>query len=93
MSIPDTMQTVTQLLLPDDKAYLKQQLKPVPAEHRLKVYRQYCEVWQRAADAEPDEIRRENVARRAANIWLREHAAGYLLAVLQQQDEFLEVAA
>lgn len=59
----DTLQTVTALLLPDDKAYLKQQLEPVTAEHRLKVYRQYCEVWQRAADAEPNETRRDNAGR------------------------------
>ena len=84
MSTPDTMQTVTQLLLPDDKAYLKQQLKPVPAEHRLKVYRQYCEVWQRAADAEPDEIRRDNVGRRAANAWIRTNGLLWLAGELAE---------
>ena len=89
----DQVQAVTQCLLPDDKVYIRQQLEPIPKPHHMTVYREYCAVWHRAAAAEPNEIRRENVARRAANIWLREHAAGYLLAVLQQQDEFLEVAA
>ena len=91
MSTPDTMQTVTQLLLPDDKAYLKQQLKPVPAEHRLKVYRQYCEVWQSAAAAEPNEIHRDNAGRRAANIWIRTNGLLWLAGELAAQQN--EVAA
>ncbi|MCB1717632.1 MAG: hypothetical protein KDK05_21105, partial [Candidatus Competibacteraceae bacterium] len=62
----DTMQAVTALLLPDDKAYLKQQLEPVPKPQRVAVYRQYCEVWQSAAAAEPNEIQRDNAGRRAA---------------------------
>ena len=91
MSTPDTMQTVTQLLLPDDKAYLKQQLKPVPAEHRLKVYRQYCEVWHRAADAEPDEIRKANSGRKSANLWIRTNGLLWLAGELAAQQT--EVAA
>lgn len=87
-----TMQAVTALLLPDDKAYLKQQLKPVPAEHRLKMYRQYCEVWQHAAAAESCEIRRDNAGRRAANIWLRKNGLLWLAGELAELQP-AEVAA
>ena len=87
----DTMQAVTALLLPDDKAYLKQQLEPVPKPQRVAVYRQYCEVWQSAAAAEPNEIRRDNAGRRAANIWIRTNGLLWLAGELAAQQN--EVAA
>ena len=87
----DTTQAVTALLLPDDKAYLKQQLEPVPKPQRIAVYRQYCEVWQSAAAAEPNEIRRDNAGRRAANIWIRTNGLLWLAGELAAQQN--EVAA
>lgn len=87
----DTMQAVTALLLPDDKAYLKQQLEPVPKPQRVAVYRQYCEVWQSAAAAEPNEIQRDNAGRRAANIWIRTNGLLWLAGELAAQQN--EVAA
>ena len=87
----DTMQAVTALLLPDDKAYLKQQLEPVPKPQRIAVYRQYCEVWQSAAAAEPNEIQRDNAGRRAANIWIRTNGLLWLAGELAAQQN--EVAA
>lgn len=92
MSTPDTtVQTVTALLLPDDKAYIRQQLEPVPKQQRILVYRQYCAVWLEASAAEPCELRRDNTGRRAANIWLRESALLWLVAELAAQQT--EVAA
>ncbi|MCB1714640.1 MAG: hypothetical protein KDK05_05840 [Candidatus Competibacteraceae bacterium] len=87
----DTTQAVTALLLPDDKAYLKQQLEPVPKPQRIAVYRQYCEVWQSAAAAEPNEIQRDNAGRRAANIWIRTNGLLWLAGELAAQQN--EVAA
>ncbi|MCB1806394.1 MAG: hypothetical protein KDJ99_14970, partial [Candidatus Competibacteraceae bacterium] len=80
----DTTQSVTELLLLDDKRYIRQQLEPVPAGQRIVIYREYCRVWQAAAAAEPNEIQRDNAGRRAANIWLREQGLLWLVSVLNE---------
>jgi hypothetical protein len=57
--------------LPDDRRYLCDQLRRVPAASHVALLAVYRMTWKRAARAEPLELRRANTGRRAANAWIR----------------------
>lgn len=60
-------------LLPGDVAYVNGTLahRPETSVHQLLCG--YIEVWIRAAATEPQDQKKENAGRRAANTWLREY--------------------
>lgn len=54
-----------------DHAWIQEQLESLPYRTRLKIAQAYDAVYQQTFDAEPVSYRKENAARRAANIRLR----------------------
>lgn len=60
-------------LLRDDIRFIKSQLLRIPEQLRRGVLEEYCEVWITASRLCDNPIKRDNIGRRAANIWLREH--------------------
>ena len=59
-------------LLPDDRRWLDRILAPISPTRRLELLNEYRAVWLTAQGREPNELRRENAGRRAANSWIRE---------------------
>lgn len=57
---------------PHDRAWIEHVLERVPVDERGGLRYRYGELYRRRFTAEPDPIRREGVARYAANSWLRE---------------------
>lgn len=55
-----------------DEKWFKEQIAKLPAAYVEKAYEGYQKVWEAAFAAEPIEHKKQNVARRAANIRLRE---------------------
>lgn len=59
-------------LLKDDITFIKRQLVTIPNQLRRPALEQYCEVWIAAMDSCDNPIKRDNIGRRAANLWLLE---------------------
>lgn len=57
---------------PDDRAWIRAQLDSLPAASRERARVAYSVVFSEAHDSEPAAHKKENKARRAANIRLRE---------------------
>ncbi|KLU14285.1 hypothetical protein AFK69_02725 [Xenorhabdus sp. GDc328] len=65
------------LFYPDDGAWIQEMLAKLRASTRSKITAKYSEVYQAAWDNEPVSYRKDNAARRAANIRLREFVVKY----------------
>lgn len=59
-------------LLPDDKRFIDQLLQSIPASNRPALWAEYESQWWQAYHQEAIHHKKDNAARRAANIWLRE---------------------
>ncbi|WP_072059824.1 MULTISPECIES: hypothetical protein [Xenorhabdus] len=69
--------TMPSLFYPDDGAWIQEMLAKLRASTRSKITAKYSEVYQAAWDNEPVSYRKDNAARRAANIRLREFVVKY----------------
>ncbi|WP_337161908.1 hypothetical protein [Xenorhabdus bovienii] len=75
---PDfTKVTMPSHFYPDDGAWIQETLAKLRASTRAKITAKYSEVYQAAWDSEPVSYRKDNAARRAANIRLREFVTKY----------------
>lgn len=55
-----------------DQQWFKEQVAKLPSAYVEQAYEGYQKVWEAAYDAEPVEHKKQNAARRAANIRLRQ---------------------
>ncbi|WP_338139443.1 hypothetical protein [Xenorhabdus bovienii] len=62
---------------PDDGTWIQETLAKLRASTRAKITAKYSEVYQSAWDSESVSYRKDNAARRAANIRLREFVTKY----------------
>ncbi|WP_338803605.1 hypothetical protein WDV76_16095 [Xenorhabdus griffiniae] len=62
---------------PDDGKWIQEMLAKLRVSTRAKITGEYSEVYQAAWDEEPVSYRKDNAARRAANIRLREFVVEY----------------
>ncbi|WP_323865740.1 hypothetical protein [Xenorhabdus cabanillasii] len=75
---PDyTKVTMPSHFCPDDGVWIQAMLAKLRASTRAKITAKYAEVYQAAWDNEPVPYRKDNTARRAANIRLREFVVKY----------------
>ncbi|WP_319940711.1 hypothetical protein, partial [Xenorhabdus littoralis] len=75
---PDyTQVTLPSHFYPDDGKWIQEMLAKLRASTRAKITALYSEVYQATWDNEPVSYRKDNVARRAANIRLREFVMKY----------------
>ncbi|WP_274725083.1 hypothetical protein [Xenorhabdus bovienii] len=75
---PDfTKVTMPSHFYPDDGAWIQETLAKLRASTRAKITSKYSEVYQTAWDEESVSYRKDNAARRAANIRLREFVTKY----------------
>ncbi|EBF8123595.1 hypothetical protein DK750_19335 [Salmonella enterica subsp. enterica serovar Rovaniemi] len=65
-----------------DHAWIQEQLESLPYRTRLKVAQAYDAVYQQTFDAETVSYRKENAARRAANIRLRIFISSFAAATV-----------
>ncbi|WP_340618909.1 hypothetical protein [Xenorhabdus entomophaga] len=72
-----TKVTMPSHFYPDDGTWIQEVLAKLRASTRAKITAQYSEVYQSAWDNEPVSYRKDNAARRAANIRLREFVTKY----------------
>lgn len=59
-------------LLQGDLRHIEQHMKRTAGAKRADLLETYHETWQQTTAAEPSPIRKDNVGRRAANLWLLE---------------------
>ncbi|CAM3947069.1 hypothetical protein [Xenorhabdus thuongxuanensis] len=76
---------------PDDGAWIQEMLGKLRVSTRAKITAKYSEVYQAAWDEEPVSYRKDNAARRAANIRLREFVVKYERAAQGYTSEPLKV--
>lgn len=57
-------------LLKDDLGFLGEKFKLLPTEERLGIAKQYISIWKEAMDDCEIEIKKQNLGRQQANIWL-----------------------
>lgn len=60
------------VLLPDDRAWLRNQLKNVPKQKIKPILVEFVEIWVNTMAQCDNAVKRQNEGRRAANTWLRE---------------------
>lgn len=63
-------------LLKDDTIFLKRLVGLIPWDERKRVLEKYVMTWLKARDTCDIVYKRDNVGRRAANIWIREFVDG-----------------
>lgn len=67
----------------DDKEFIKKQIAMLPTHWRKQVVEVYSEKYKETLYSEPNKNKRENLARKAANGWLRGYVEKYKRCYLQ----------